>query len=273
MHFNRYGTRWLRSGFFSAAVLLLLSIASGCAHLQRDLVTLRLEACPPQTPEQLAAEAVNFNSTSDDETLQCALGLLRQTDDPSFTSSSLGARICLLLAERATDQSSQEKFAAEGVHSAETALKAGGVQDGKVHYYLAVNLGLAIRHHITLAYEELDRLERELKRALELSPDEDMGGPARVLGMLYLKAPQWPKGYGDSDKALEMLAEVVKKYAQHPLNHLFYAQALWEVEAEAGVDQARSQLAEGKKLLDTGDWGRSREPWRKEFLEFEKELK
>lgn len=248
----------------------LLPVFAGCAHFQRELVALKLEACPPQTPEQLAAQADRFDSASDDEMLQCALGLLRQTNDPVVLNSSLGAHVCLLLAERASDQSSQEKFAAEGVRSAETALKASAEQDGKVHYYLAVNLGLAIRDHITLAYKQIDRLERELKRALELAPDEDQGGPARVLGMLYLKAPPWPRSIGDSDKALELLADIVTKHPAHPLNHLFYAQALWEVETD--VNKARSQLAEGKTLLQTGTWGRIRELWLKEFLDLEKEL-
>jgi hypothetical protein len=255
-----------------ATSLSLLSMFGGCAHLQKDLVALNLETCPPQTAEQLAVQAEGYNSTSDDATLECALGFVRQTTDPALVGSSLGARLCLLLAERATDQISREKLAAEGVRMAEAALKAGAELDGKVHYYLGVNLGLAVREHLTLAYGQLDRLDRELKRSFELSPDEDSGGPARVLGMLYLKAPSWPKGIGDSDKALAMLAEVVNKHPEHPLNHLFYAIALWEVEAEAGVDLERSQLAEGKQLLETGNWGRSREPWLKEFIEFEKEL-
>jgi hypothetical protein len=259
-------------GVLPAAILALLSIFAGCAHLQKDLVELKLDSCPQQTTEQLAAQAYSFSSASDDLILQCALGLLRSNSDPTLVRSSLGARVCMLLAERTNDQASREKLAAEGVRDAEAALKEGAEQDGKVHYYLAVNLGLAIREHITLAYKQIDRLEQELKKALELSPDEDSGGPARILGMLYLKAPAWPKGIGDSDKALEMLAEVVRKHPEHPLNHLFYAQALWEVEAEAGVDQARLQLAEGKKLLDTENWGKNREPWLKEFLELEKEL-
>ncbi len=186
--------------------------------------------------------------------------------------SALGSRLCLLLAEREANPYKREELASEGVAFAETALAHGGEDDGAVHYYLATNLGLAVREHITLAMGNLQRLEGEMKRAMALSPDIDDGGPMRLLGTLYLKAPAWPNGIGDRDKALELLGDAVRKHPGHPLNHLFYAQALWEEGDDAAVAQVKAELALGEKLLAEGVWGHSRETWKKEFDAFQQEI-
>ncbi len=141
-----------------------------------------------------------------------------------------------------------------------------------MHYYLAANLGLAVREHITLAMENLGRLENEMKRAVALSPDIDHGGPLRLLGALYLKAPAWPNGIGDLDKSLELLEKAVKEHPGHPLNHLFYAQALWNEGAEADLIRVKTEFALGEKLLAEGLWGYNKAPWKKEFAEFAQEF-
>jgi tetratricopeptide (TPR) repeat protein len=251
----------------------MLAFLTGCAGLQRDHVQFDgLSVCPKQTATTLAAKQSQLSPLSDTHTLTCALTVLRETQDPTVLRTSLGSRLSLYLAEREISQEKREKLAAEGVGFAETALAQGGDGDGAVHYYLATNLGLAIREQITLALENLSRLENELKRALALSPDIDQGGPLRILGALYLKAPAWPNGIGDPDKALELLDRAVKEYPGHPINHLFYAQALWDEEDEALLPRIKAEFALGEKLLAEGDWGYSKQPWEKEFDEFEQEL-
>ncbi len=221
----------------------------------------------------LVAEQDQFGHLSDSHTLACALTVLGDSQDPAVRRTSLGSRISLQLAERETDQEKREKLAAQGVGFAETALANGGEGDGAVHYYLAANLGVAVREHMTLAVGNLGRLESEMKQALALSPDIDDGGPMRLLGALYLKAPAWPNGIGDRDKALELLEKAVKAHPKHPLNHLFYAQALWDEGDEATLTQAKTEFALGEKLLAEGNWGYSKDPWKKEFDAFQQELK
>lgn len=251
----------------------MLAFLVGCAGLQREHVQFeQLSDCPKQTVATLAAKQSQFGPLSATHTLYCALTVLRDSQDPALRRTSLGSRLCLYLAERETDQENREKLAAEGVGFAEGALAQGGGDDGAVHYYLAINLGLAVREHITLAFGQLGRLEGEMKRAVALSPDIDDGGPLRILGALYLKAPAWPNGIGDRDKALELLGKAVKEHPGHPLNHLFYAQALWEEGDEANISRAKSEFALGEKLLAEGNWGYSKEPWKKEFDEFQQEF-
>jgi tetratricopeptide (TPR) repeat protein len=251
----------------------MLAFLVGCAELRPGRVQPEpLSGCPSQTAAELAAEQNKLGPLSDTHTLACALNVLRGTRDSAVRRTALGSRLSLHLAEREVNQEKREKFAAEGVGFAETALAQGGGGDGAVHYYLAANLGLAVREHITLAMENLGRLESEMKQALALSPDIDYGGPLRLLGMLYLKAPAWPNGIGDRDKALELLEKAVKTHPGHPLNHLFYAQALWEEDDEAVQPRVKAEFALGKKLLAEGNWGYSKQPWEKEFAEFEQEL-
>jgi tetratricopeptide (TPR) repeat protein len=249
----------------------ILAVLAGCASLQHDQVQSDLlSECPKQTAASLVAEQNQLGPSSDTHTLTCALNVLRNTQDPVARRTALGSRVCLHLAEREASQEKREKLAAEGVRFAETALAQGG--NGAVHYYLAANLGLAVREHITLAVENLGRLESEMKQALALSPDIDDGGPLRLLGALYLKAPAWPNGIGDIDKALELLEKAVKEHPGHPLNHLFYAQALWEEGEEDALTQVKSEFALGERLLDEGNWGYNKASWKKEFDKFRQEL-
>lgn len=262
----------MRNSRFLPAVSLL-AFLSGCAGLHQDPVRFdRLSDCPRQTAVMLAAKQDQLGPLSDTPTLECALTVLRGTKDPAVLRASLGSRLCLHLAEREANQEKREMLAAEGVRFAEAALALGAGDDGSVHYYLAANLGLAVREHITLAMENLGRLENEMKQAVALTPDIDNGGPLRILGALYLKAPAWPDGIGDIDKALELLEKAVKEHPGHPLNHLFYAQALWAEGDEAALVQVKEEFALGEKLLADGNWGYSKEPWKKEFDEFREEL-
>ncbi|MEI6066816.1 MAG: sterol transporter outer membrane protein BstC [Methylococcaceae bacterium] len=256
------------------STLLLPALLAGCAGIQQPPAQAdRLSDCPKQTAASLVAEQNQLGHLSDSHTLACALTVLGDSQDPAVGRTSLGSRLCLQLAERDTNQEKREKLATQGVGFAETALANGGDSDGAVHYYLAANLGLAVREHITQAMGNLGRLESEMKQALALSPDIDNGGPLRLLGALYLKAPAWPNGIGDRDKALELLEKAVKEHPKHPLNHLFYAQALWDEGDEATLTQVKAEFALGEKLLTEGNWGYSKEPWKKEFDAFQQELK
>lgn len=254
-------------------IALALGLAmAGCASLPDQTVRFQgLSDCPDQTPADLLAHQDRLGPGSSTHELQCALTVARESADPALGRSSLPSRLALHLAERSTaDIPRKEALANEGVRLAEQALTRGGAGDGAVHYYLAANLGLAVHDHVLQAADSLSRLEESLNKAVRLSPAVDGGGPLRLLGMLYLKAPPWPSGIGDGDKALDLLKEAVGKYPDHPLNHLFYAQALWEVDEQA--QPARAELAKGLELLRAGPWGYNKAIWEREFQAIAKEL-
>lgn len=250
-------------------------LMAGCQSFHSDSGPVRFDRsteCSSHLAAALIAKPGELGNSSDTQTLTCALSALRESDDSAVLRTALGSRLCLLLAERQTLQDDREKLAQEGVSFAEMALSRGAGDDGAVHYYLAANLGLAVRDHVTLAFANLGRLEAEMKRALELSPNLDDGGPMRLLGALYLKAPAWPNGIGDMDKALELLEQAVKEHPEHPLNRLFLAQALWAQGGDAELERIKNEFSLGESYLNEGLWGYRKEPWKKEFDQFRLEF-
>jgi hypothetical protein len=242
--------------------LLASFVLNGCTSLPDKTVRFAgLSDCGPA--KILLAQPQTLGPASSTHRLQCALTAVRESSDPTLLKSPLPSRLALHLAERSTNAAEKDALANEGVALAERALVQGASSDGAVHYYLAANLGLAIHDHPLLAADNLSRLEQELKKATDLTPSVDDGGPLRLLGMLYLKAPPWPTGIGDGDKALELLKKAADDYTDHPLNHLFYGQALWEVEEK--LTSANQQLAMGREKLHAGPWGHNKPIWDKEF--------
>ncbi len=137
-------------------------------------------------------------------------------------------------------------------------------------YYLALNMALALKvAPLTAAPFNLSSVVKALKRCVDQDPDRDEGGPLRVLGALYLKAPPWPAGVGDEEKALELLEQAVEDHPNHPLNHLFLAEAQIEDEeyeaAQENIDQAR-------KLLDPARFFWRAERWNKMVDDVQKTL-
>ena len=101
-------------------------------------------------------------------------------------------------------------------------------------YFLGAAMGLKLKKaFIHTQILNISSLIDVLERAVELDPGMDHGGPLRLLGALYLRAPPWPRGPGDSEKALELLERAVEEYPDHPLNHFFYAEALLDDEEHA----------------------------------------
>ena len=255
----------MRTFFFSLTGLFLLcSFLAGCMFsLRKETVYLHpSDACPQWTPVELEENLQGFTDVTNTFILECALNFVRNTKSASIHLTSAGAQACFLLADRTeTDQIRRERFAAEGVRWAERALSEGAQGRGDVYYYLAVNLGIAIKEHPAVALKNLDRLVASLEKALELSPDVNYGGPYRVLGMLYLMAPPWPQGIGDGDKALELLQEAVRRFPEYPKNQVFYAQALWEIEGDAEREAITRHLNEGLVLMNQEPWQSVKDRW------------
>ena len=260
----------MQYSFFSVTGFFLLSsLLVGCTlSLRKEVVSLdHLDTCPQWTLSQLEEQITLFGDTTDTYILHCALDLLRNADYNVVHQSAAGSKICFLLADRiVTDQIRRERFASEGVRWAENFLKASDEENGDVYYYLAVNLGIAVKEHPAMALKNLDRLVSSLEKAVELSPDVNSAGPYRVLGMLYLMAPPWPQGIGDGDRALELLQEAVQKYPEYPKNHVFYAQALWELEGKDRKEEVVKHLEEARRLLNQEKWRPVRVRWMKDLI-------
>ncbi len=122
-------------------------------------------------------------------------------------------------------------------------------QDNPLYaYLLGATMGLELRNaFIHTQILSISSLITILERSVGLDPGVDGGGPLRLLGTLYLRAPPWPRGPGDGEKALELLEEAVEEYPEHPLNHFFFAEALLDDEE---YEDAMKEIAEARVRID-----------------------
>jgi tetratricopeptide (TPR) repeat protein len=84
------------------------------------------------------------------------------------------------------------------------------------------------------------------------------------LGVLYYKVPSWPIGFGDKDKARELLRKALQVSPQGMDANFFYAEFLVEVgQPEAAVGHLEKVLAAearpGRTIADTGRKQEARE--------------
>jgi hypothetical protein len=260
------------------ALALLLIQATACSMLTKgtgisQTPGQRDARCNNADVAKITARTQVPDAATDTVVLECALNTIHASNDAALLRSAAGTHVDFLLADRTLDAVQRENWASDGVSLAETALAQGAEQDGAVHYYLGANLGWSVRAHPVAAMQSLPRMESELMRAIQLTPELDQGGPLRTLGMLYLKAPPWPGGIGDGDKALELLRQVVEQYPYHPLNHLFYAQALLATGETNNLIKAGREWKKGNQLLTTDKlWVNNRDSWGAEFSDVAEQI-
>jgi len=192
-----------------------------------------------------------------------ALGLVdarsEQARAPGERAAGLAlARCTHLAADSETDDVRIIALAEEGMAALTRASLAA--DDAEAAYVHALNLGLYVRARGMMAVGRLSELVARLRLAGQ-QPALDEGGPLRVLGLLYVKAPGWPVGPGDLEAALELLRQAVRDFPDHPLNHLYLAYAL----VDAGErTQAHAELARARDLCRSERFGEWAARWRDE---------
>jgi hypothetical protein len=216
---------------------------------------------PPQKP--LAADELKtLRAEADAQCQQTAAHALRDAGHDKAVRAQQAAPqdrdIGLILARcslmRADFQSNSDRrieLCEQGYEAARRVSR--GPDDAEAAYLQAVNLGLYVHAKGLTAVGRLSELVKLLKVAGQ-QPQIDDGGPLRVLGYLYVKAPPWPVGPGDLDLGLDLLKKASESYPEHPLNHLFYAEALI---ADGKTEQARAELVRARALSTPerfGDW-------------------
>ena len=99
--------------------------------------------------------------------------------------------------------------------------------NGVAHYLAAYLAGLEAERDPLRGLDFVPVIEREAKLAAELAPGVDHGGPDRMLGELYLRAPGFPVSVGDPDKALSHYRRSVELAPGYPENRLGLSEALF----------------------------------------------
>jgi tetratricopeptide (TPR) repeat protein len=99
----------------------------------------------------------------------------------------------------------------------------------------------------------------DLERAIELDPTALSGAAQTSLGTLYFKVPGWPIGFGDEDKARELLQTGLKANPNGMDSNFFYADFLLDndqpAEAARYLEKALAAPARPNRAL--ADKGRT----------------
>jgi hypothetical protein len=94
------------------------------------------------------------------------------------------------------------------------------------NFWLAVNYGsFGTEKGIMKSLELIKPIKACAEKVLEIDESYFYGGPWRVLGRLYHKAPGFPFSVGDTKKGIECLEKALEFGSKFFLNHLFIAEA------------------------------------------------
>lgn len=101
----------------------------------------------------------------------------------------------------------------------------------------------------------------DLERALELDPGALQGSAYTSLGALYYKVPGWPVGFGDEDKAEQLLREALALNPEGIDPNYFYGDFLIDQKRYAEAEQAllKAQHAQPRPDRPIADAGRQKE--------------
>lgn len=165
---------------------------------------------------------------TDDAHLEAArdeLFALVETDSDCDWAYGLLAEINYWFGESAADAEDKLAFFEEGVACGEAGV---GIDENSLesNFWLAVNRGsYGQEKGIMQSLAMVTPIKKAAEKALELDENYFYGGPWRVLGRLYHKAPGFPISVGSTKKAIECLEKAVAAGPKFFLNHLFLAEA------------------------------------------------
>jgi len=151
-------------------------------------------------------------------------------DAEAHVSSALKAANCYaFLVKTGADRDARRSDAKAGRLLAESAVRRRP-ESGPAHYLNAYLAGLEAENDPLHGLEWVPVIEREALLASGLSPFVDDGGPDRMLGELYLRAPGIPVSIGDVEKAVAHYRRARKLAPDSPENRVGLIEALLKAE-------------------------------------------
>jgi len=151
----------------------------------------------------------------------------RSEQDPGVALQA--ARCYAVLARNGTSKSIRLENAVNGRKMAEAAV-ALDPKNSTGHYLAAYLAGLEAENHTLKGLSLVPVIERGAIEASRLKPELDHGGPDRMLGELYLRAPDPPVSIGDLEKAILHYQRAVMQDPDFVENRLGLAEAYLEDE-------------------------------------------
>ncbi|HIJ40046.1 MAG TPA: hypothetical protein HPP90_03050 [Deltaproteobacteria bacterium] len=173
--------------------------------------------------------------------------------------AALEAAVCYaFLARQGENRAEKLADAKEGRKMAEAAMKSFP-ENATAHYLMAYLTGLEAENDPARGLELVPVIEREALTAGHLNPNIDNGGPDRMLGELYLRAPSFPMSVGDVEKAMTHFRKAVKLAPNFLQNRVGLLEALVENEdpSEACLEIEKIFVRMPPEEEMTEEWKRS----------------
>lgn len=171
--------------------------------------------------------------------------------------------------ETSEDDAAVSQISEQGI---EAGRKAVALSPDRVegHYYLAQLVGFQAKVQKGESKERVAEMLKEGERAEQIDAKFDHGGPSRMLGAIYAKAPAPPLSVGDPEKAVKYLSKAVELDGEFPANTLYLASA--QV-ADERYQDAEKSLAKARQLMEGSKWDRYRAAWDAERKRIEGKLR
>jgi tetratricopeptide (TPR) repeat protein len=262
---------------WAAAAFVALGLA-GCPSSQ-DVkggnVTLNLQSLPSE-PEELIkiADAQFDQGPAGLRNAQAVMEKALQSGDWANSKASFEGqwRLARAVAEQcAIDEGATCQAGLQGALAA--AKKAVEQDSSRVegHYYLAQLYAFSAHQQRGGDIKPLlIQVQSEGDAAIKAGERFDSGGPARVLGAIYAKAPAPPVAIGDPEKGVQLLKRAVEIAPDHPLNHVLLAEAYI---ADERYQDAEATLKKARALLADAKWEKYRETWKAQLSTVERKLR
>lgn len=158
---------------------------------------------------------------------QALLWKQQSKEDPGAALQA--ARCYAVLARNPKNKSLGLENAITGRKMAEAAV-AQDPKNGTAHYLAAYLAGLEAKNQPLKGLGLVPVIERGALEASRLDPELDHGGPDRMLGAIYLRAPDPPVSIGDLEKAIDHYQRAVMQDPDFIENRLGLAEAYLEDE-------------------------------------------
>jgi len=231
---------------------LTLSLLISCAHALKEpppLASLgagQPESAAPKDIDSLLrrAEFLYAKRALAEAREAAALFLQAARADTSRVEGLVGAvEAQVWLADHEPEAVAREKAASEAVYAAQWCQRIDSAS-AACDYWLGAALGVQARERRATALDALPLIEAAFQRAAERNPSLEDGGPHRALALLYARAPGWPTGPGDPDRALEEARKAVELSPTYPPNQLALGETLRLTGSEGEAHEAFSRALE-----------------------------
>jgi hypothetical protein len=252
-------------------VVVWLACAAGCVSALKEPPDLHQggEAAPlsrDQVAERLQDASTLFETRESAAVLQAGeilRNLAASSADP-LDACLLLVQVQVWLVEHESDPDVREHLASGAVHAGQWC-RESAPEDPRCLYRLAIAVGVQARERPGTGIDAMATMLELLETARGVDPEQDHGGPDRVLALVYLRAPGWPTGPGDPDLGYEHATAATVIDPGYPPNQLVLGEALAAIDrTEEAKEAYRTALSLAETLQETG--ARDARDWHREAL-------